>query len=90
MPQSSASSSFTTGASIQRRRRGDSRVDTAYAILHDDPPPMTETGLAIPLEGLSLDDWETVLVRARSSDRFGGVTVSYNLDEPGGVPNFDW
>jgi arylsulfatase A-like enzyme len=27
-------------------------------------------------------------VRARSSDRFGGVTVAYNLDEPGAVPDF--
>ncbi len=44
-------------------------------------------GIAVDLEGLSLDDWESVLVRARSSDRFAGITVGYNLDEEGAVPH---
>jgi arylsulfatase A-like enzyme len=48
--------------------------------------PMYIAGVAAALDGLILDDWEMVLVRARSHDRFGGVTVSYNLDEEHAVP----
>ncbi len=48
--------------------------------------PLLVGGIAVDLGGLRFDDWETVLVRARSRDRLGGITVSYNLDEPGAVP----
>ena len=44
-------------------------------------------GLKIDLEGLRLGDWETVLVRARSSDRFAGMTVSHNLADRASLPN---
>lgn len=55
------------------------------------PPPERRTmlligGLVTNLDGLRLADWETVLVRARSRDRFAGITVAYNLAEPGAVP----
>ena len=48
--------------------------------------PMLLGGIAVDLNGLRFDDWDTVLVRARSHDRLGGITVSYNLDEAGAVP----
>ncbi len=48
--------------------------------------PMLLGGIAVDLDNLRFDDWDTVLVRARSHDRLGGITVSYNLDEPGAVP----
>ncbi len=51
--------------------------------------PMMIAGVAVALDGVVLDDWETVLITARSHDRFGGVTVGYNLDEEGGIPGFD-
>jgi arylsulfatase A-like enzyme len=44
-------------------------------------------GIAIDLEGLRFDDWDTVLVRARSREPLAGLTVSYNLDEKGAVPS---
>lgn len=44
-------------------------------------------GLAIDLDDLRLADWETVLVRARSSDRFAGITAAYNLDEKRALPS---
>lgn len=50
--------------------------------------PILIGGLATKLEGLVLDDWETVLVTARCNQRMAGVTVAYNLDEPGALPNF--
>jgi arylsulfatase A-like enzyme len=50
--------------------------------------PAIIAGLAVTLGDLALDDWDTVLVKARSSDRFAGITATYNLDEEGAVPNF--
>lgn len=44
-------------------------------------------GIAVDLGGLRFEDWDSVLVRARSRQPLAGVTVSYNLDEPGAVPN---
>ena len=44
-------------------------------------------GLAIELDGLVLADWETVLVKARSSDRFGGITVAYNVEQDDDLPD---
>ena len=42
-------------------------------------------GLAVDLEG-AVQDWEAVLVRARSHDRFAGITVTYNVDEARALP----
>jgi arylsulfatase A-like enzyme len=50
--------------------------------------PMRIGGLVTDLGELDLDDWESVLIRARSSDRLAGVTVTYNVDEPGALPTF--
>lgn len=44
-------------------------------------------GIAVDLGGLRFEDWDTVLVRARSRQPLAGVTISYNLDEQGAVPN---
>ncbi|HEX9799541.1 MAG TPA: sulfatase [Thermoanaerobaculia bacterium] len=44
-------------------------------------------GVAIDLEPTPLGGWERVLVRARSRQRFGGLTVAYNLDEEGALPS---
>lgn len=52
--------------------------------------PLRIGGITIDLESLGelkLNDWETVLVRARCSDRLAGLTLAYNLDEAGAVPN---
>jgi arylsulfatase A-like enzyme len=43
-------------------------------------------GLRIDLRELKLGDWERVLVRARSHERFGGITVTYNVDDPDAIP----
>jgi arylsulfatase A-like enzyme len=44
-------------------------------------------GLKTDLEpGLLLRDWEAVHIRARSSDRFAGITLSHNLEDEGAVP----
>lgn len=43
-------------------------------------------GIAVDLGGLRFDDWDTVLVRARSRQPLAGITVSYNLDEEGALP----
>jgi arylsulfatase A-like enzyme len=56
------------------------------------PPPVMQSmlligGLEIDLEAdLRLGDFETVLVRARSSSQFAGITVAHNLDAPGALP----
>jgi arylsulfatase A-like enzyme len=44
-------------------------------------------GLSIQLDDLVLGDWETVLVKARSHDRFGGITVAYNVEQARDLPN---
>ncbi|MEZ5330885.1 MAG: sulfatase [Thermoanaerobaculia bacterium] len=46
-------------------------------------------GLSTSLDGLRLADWDRVLVRARSHQRFVGLTVAYNLDEEGALPTDD-
>ena len=43
-------------------------------------------GLTVDLGGLRFEDWESVLVRARSSDRFAGMTVVANLDSAEEIP----
>lgn len=44
-------------------------------------------GIRIDLEdGHRLRDWEALLVRARSSQRFAGITVAHNLADEGAVP----
>jgi arylsulfatase A-like enzyme len=56
------------------------------------PPPVQRSmlligGLEIALEeGLRLSDFEAVLIRARSSSQFAGITVAHNLDDPGALP----
>jgi arylsulfatase A-like enzyme len=47
--------------------------------------PLVIGGLAVDVQG-SLGDWEGVQVRARSKDRFAGVTVAYNVDEANALP----
>ena len=59
---------------------------TVHAGRSPQGPPIG--GVATTLDGLVLQDWETVLVRARSSDRFAGMTVTYNVDEEGAIPGF--
>lgn len=57
-----------------------------------EPPTAQRTmlligGLEMALdEGLNLRDVEAVYVRARTSDRFAGITVAHNLQEEGAVP----
>ncbi len=46
-------------------------------------------GLAVDLDGSTVGDWDRVLVRARSKERFGGITVAYNLDDEKGIPTDD-
>lgn len=43
-------------------------------------------GLAVSLDELRFEDWDRVLVRARSRDRFAGLAVAYNLEEEGALP----
>jgi arylsulfatase A-like enzyme len=49
--------------------------------------PMLVGGLAVALAGSSLADWETLLVRARSKERLAGITVAYNWEEEGALPD---
>ena len=44
-------------------------------------------GIVVDLEGLALGDWETVLVKARSSDRLAGMSVSHNTGDRASLPN---
>jgi len=44
-------------------------------------------GVSIELSELRLGDWEAVEVRARTEDRFGGITLAYNYEERGALPN---
>jgi len=48
--------------------------------------PLLLGGVAIDLEGLRLADWREVRVRARTRERFAGLTVGYNLDEEHAIP----
>lgn len=55
-------------------------------------PSMRQTmlylgGIATDLDGLELGDWETVLVKARTSDRLGGIAVSHNADDQASLPS---
>lgn len=52
------------------------------------PGPFRVGGLHADLGDLRLSDWETVIVKARTSDRFAGVTVVANLDDVQGLPGF--
>lgn len=50
--------------------------------------PLWVGGLAIDIEGAGrLGDWEAVQVRARSRERFAGITVAYNLDDEKALPD---
>ena len=62
--------------------------------LHLGPPlrregPMFIAGLAIDLPPTPLTDWTAVQVQARSHERLGGLTVSYNLDDDDAIPDED-
>lgn len=43
-------------------------------------------GLVTDLDELRFEDWQTVLVRARTSDRFAGVTVAYDVENAKDLP----
>lgn len=49
--------------------------------------PFLIGGLLTELQDVQFADWETVLVRARTHDRFAGITVAYNVHGDDGVPN---
>lgn len=49
--------------------------------------PLRMGGLVVELGELPFDAWETVLVKARTEDRFGGLTVAYNIDEDDSLPS---
>lgn len=49
--------------------------------------PFRIGGIATELGDLRFEDWETVLVRARSIGRFAGLVLATNLDEEGALPN---
>ncbi len=49
--------------------------------------PFRSGGIAVELGELQFEDWETVLVRARSLGRFAGIVLATNIDEEGGLPN---
>ncbi len=51
------------------------------------PPGLRAGGLAIDLGDLRYRDVERLEVRARSSDRFAGLTVATNLAEEGALPH---
>ena len=53
------------------------------------PGTFRSGGLQIDLDGLRLDDWETVVVQARTSDRFAGVTAIANLKDVAGLPGVE-
>ncbi len=49
--------------------------------------PFRTGGIVAELGDLRFDDWETVLVRARSLGRFAGIILATNLDEEGALPD---
>lgn len=51
--------------------------------------PLRIGGVRMELEGLRAEDWESVLVEARTSDRFAGVTATANLEGLDSVPPFE-
>ena len=53
-----------------------------------DHGPFRMGGIQVDLGELRFDDWEVVIVRARTSDRFVGVAVAYNVEEEGSLPPF--
>ena len=46
------------------------------------PQGMLRGGLAADLDGGRVADWSALLVRARSHERFSGLSVAFNLDDP--------
>ncbi|MEE8368569.1 MAG: sulfatase [Thermoanaerobaculia bacterium] len=48
--------------------------------------PLLIGGIAVEIPELRFDQWETVLLRARTSDRFAGVTLAYDVDNAKAVP----
>jgi arylsulfatase A-like enzyme len=48
--------------------------------------PLLLGGVVADLPDLSFDLWETVLLRARTSDRFAGATVVCNIDDAASLP----
>jgi arylsulfatase A-like enzyme len=49
--------------------------------------PFRTGGIAVDLGELRFEDWDTVLVRARSLGRFAGILLAPNLDEEGALPS---
>jgi arylsulfatase A-like enzyme len=74
-------------ARVERAVRDDAVALTLRAP-QEPQGPIRIGGIVVDLEERALDDWEAVLVVARSSDRFAGVTVSYNVEEEGSLPSF--
>lgn len=56
------------------------------AIASPDSTTMHACGIQTDLGELSFADWETVIIRARTSDRFAGVTVACNVEKADAVP----
>jgi arylsulfatase A-like enzyme len=48
----------------------------------DPPQGMLRGGIAADLDAGRVDDWSALLVRARSHERFSGLSVAFNLDDP--------
>ncbi len=66
-------------------------VDNALRVAVDRAPAMRTMlligGIQLELEpGLALADWEAVRIRARSRDRFAGMTLAHNLDDAEAIP----
>ena len=85
--RSVASPNVPTLASLGRELEGDA-LRLSFARPRTPQGPLWIAGIATDLEGLRFDDWDAVYVRARSSDRFAGVSVAYNLDEEEALPSF--
>ncbi len=47
-------------------------------------------GIVAELEDLRFADWESLNVKARTGDRFVGVTLAYNVDEEGAIPGAEY
>ena len=50
--------------------------------------PLSMAGIVVDLEPTPFEDWDVVLVEARTRDRFAGVTVGVNLGTLESLPGF--
>ncbi len=66
----------------------DEGVDLDFGVPAQPRGPLRVGGLRIDLEASDFGRWDTVLVEARSSDRFAGVTVAVNVDDDEALPGF--